>query len=452
MDFWGIVIYALLVFYFLLVIATVFTVLHERRDPVRALSWIAVIVLLPFAGMVLFVFFGQDYRKQKIFNRKEIKDLLAYIRLVINPRDDEAFLRIINTPSRGIGDVTVSRIADAAARKGLSLWEAASELTPEEMELKGAASKRLTDFVAVINDLASMRAVSQAHELALEIASRSGIIGMYKIQQTPEAVSALENIEELINSVRAFSEEQAQIEMEEEGTTSGTTLEEWLQNVALLTDMDNEKPEDRNRVTLMTVHGAKGLEFDCVYVAGLEENLFPSLMSMVGGESVSESDESRLTGGAGRGATALLRGAHPGQTGCSTLLCRIAVQMGGDDLLSSEPFSRGDRSAVPRHPIRSGRTRHCRETGLIRESAKYVSTRSVWICTESGNRKARYPSRQRTKPLFPSELQHPEDRSRDTFPERRPSSDNRHRVESGHCHKPYDYQLHNPDTPFRTTK
>lgn len=214
------------------------------------------------------------------YQRKEIKDLLAYIRLVINPRDNEAFLRIINTPSRGIGDVTVSRIADAAVRKGLSLWEAVSELTPEEMELKGAASKRLTDFVAVINDLASMRAVSQAHELALEIASRSGIIGMYKIQQTPEAVSALENIEELINSVRAFSEEQAQTEMEEEGATSGTTLEEWLQNVALLTDMDNEKPEDRNRVTLMTVHGAKGLEFDCVYVAGLEENLFPSLMSM----------------------------------------------------------------------------------------------------------------------------------------------------------------------------
>lgn len=214
------------------------------------------------------------------YQRKEIKDLLAYIRLVINPRDDEAFLRIINTPSRGIGDVTVSRIADAAARKRLSLWEAVSELTPEEMELKGAASKRLTDFVAVINDLASMRAVSQAHELALEIASRSGIIGMYKIQQTPEAVSALENIEELINSVRAFSEERAQTEMEEEGAASGTTLEEWLQNVALMTDMDNEKPEDRNRVTLMTVHGAKGLEFDCVYVAGLEENLFPSLMSM----------------------------------------------------------------------------------------------------------------------------------------------------------------------------
>ena len=221
------------------------------------------------------------YGGVSFYQRKEIKDLLAYVRLVVNPKDDEAFRRVINTPARGIGDVTVNRIAAAAAERNLSLWEAVSTLSSDDMEMKGAAGKKVTAFAGMIGELSGMRATAEAYELGLEIAVRSGIIGTYKMQQTPEAVSALENIEELINSVRAYTDEQKRIAAESgDDAQARVTLDEWLQNVALLTDMDNEKPEERNRVTLMTVHGAKGLEFDCVYVAGLEENLFPSLMSM----------------------------------------------------------------------------------------------------------------------------------------------------------------------------
>lgn len=137
-----------------------------------------------------------------------------------------------------------------------------------------------------------MRATAEAYDLGLEIATRSGILGTYKMQQVPEAVSALENIEELLNSIRAYTDEQRQIAASEEGEgetgTSHVTIDEWLQNIALLTDMDNEKSEDRDRVTLMTVHGAKGLEFEHVYVAGLEENLFPSMMSLGTPEGLEE--------------------------------------------------------------------------------------------------------------------------------------------------------------------
>ena len=233
------------------------------------------------------------YGGVSFYQRKEIKDLLAYVRLVVNPKDDEAFRRVINTPARGIGDVTVNRIAAAAAERNLSLWEAVSTLSSDDMEMKGAAGKKVTAFAGMIGELSGMRATAEAYELGLEIAVRSGIIGTYKMQQTPEAVSALENIEELINSVRAYTDEQKRIAAESgDDAQARVTLDEWLQNVALLTDMDNEKPEERNKVTMMTVHGAKGLEFEYVYVAGLEENLFPSMMSL--GNDVGLEEERRL--------------------------------------------------------------------------------------------------------------------------------------------------------------
>ena len=223
------------------------------------------------------------------YQRKEVKDLLAYVRLVVNPKDDEAFRRVINTPSRGIGDVTVGRIADAAAARSLSLWEAVSTVPPEEMDLKGAAGKKVAEFAKMVAELSAMRATAAAYDLGLEIAMRSGIIGTYKMQQVPEAVSALENIEELLNSIRAYADEQQQAAAESgDDTQARVTIDEWLQNIALLTDMDNEKPEERNRVTLMTVHGAKGLEYEYVYVAGLEENLFPSMMSLGSPEGLEE--------------------------------------------------------------------------------------------------------------------------------------------------------------------
>ena len=224
------------------------------------------------------------YGGMSFYQRKEIKDLVAYIRLVVNPRDDEAFRRIINYPARGIGDVTVGRIAEAAARRELSLWDALNTLDPAEMALHGSAAKKVADFTAMIRTLSDAKATSDAYRLGLEIATRSGILGSFKVQQTPEAMSAVDNIEELLNSIQAFAEEHAERDPE----AGPVTIEEWLQNIALLTDADNEKPEERNKVTLMTVHAAKGLEFKYVYIAGLEENLFPSLMSMNGEEGLEE--------------------------------------------------------------------------------------------------------------------------------------------------------------------
>ena len=145
----------------------------------------------------------------------------------------------------------------------------------------------------MIGELSEMRATTEAYTLGLEIATRSGLIGTYKMQQTPESISALENIEELLNSIRSYVEEQERAVAEstaaDEAPTPGMIqIDEWLQNIALLTDMDNEKPEEFNKVTLMTVHSAKGLEFEYVYIAGLEENLFPSLMSLGSPEGLEE--------------------------------------------------------------------------------------------------------------------------------------------------------------------
>lgn len=228
------------------------------------------------------------YGGVSFYQRKEIKDLLAYVRLVVNPKDDEAFRRIINTPARGIGDVTVNRIGATAQSHGVSLWEAVSTLDMNDMELRGGAGKKIMDFVRMISEFSQARHTTEAYQLGLDIATRSGIIGSYKVQQAPEAISALENIEELLNSIRAYTKEQQEFADAVEGGGGLITIDEWLQNVSLLTDMDNEKPEERNRVTLMTVHAAKGLEFEFVYVAGLEENLFPSLMSMGTPEGLEE--------------------------------------------------------------------------------------------------------------------------------------------------------------------
>ena len=229
------------------------------------------------------------YGGMSFYQRKEIKNLLAYIRLIVNPKDDEAFLRVINTPARGIGDVTMAKLGAAAAARGVSLWETAGSAAADDVELRGSAGKKIAEFVKMINELSEMRGMADAYELGLAAATRSGIIGSYKIQNSPEAMSALENIEELLNSIRAYGEEQQRLSDElGEQVEVTVSIEEWLQNIALLTDMDVEDGDDRNRVTLMTVHSAKGLEFDYVYIAGLEENLFPSMMSMGAPEGLEE--------------------------------------------------------------------------------------------------------------------------------------------------------------------
>ena len=219
------------------------------------------------------------YKGNSFYDHKEIKDLLAYIRLVINPRDDEAFKRIVNYPARGIGDTTVERIALLAKARNLSMWEAVDALTAEPVTdpVQKTIVRKVAEFVALVRGLSLARAEKGLYDLGLEIATRSGIIGAYRAENTPEATSALDNIEELLNSMQLFKEQRdAEIRGGERQADEEATIEEWLQQVMLMTDMDKDDPEEDDKVTLMTVHSAKGLEYKYVYIVGLEENLFPS--------------------------------------------------------------------------------------------------------------------------------------------------------------------------------
>ena len=219
------------------------------------------------------------YKGSSFYDHKEVKDMLAYIRLVINPRDDEAFKRIVNYPARGIGDTTVQRIAELAAGRGVSMWEAVDTLVAEPAAdpVQKTIARKVSDFVAMIRALSLTRNDKGLYDFGLEIASRSGIIAAYRAENTPEAASALDNIEELLNSLQEFKERcDAEIRNGERPEEETATIEEWLQNAMLMTDMDKDNPDDNNKVTLMTVHSAKGLEYKYVYIVGLEENLFPS--------------------------------------------------------------------------------------------------------------------------------------------------------------------------------
>ena len=206
------------------------------------------------------------YKGSSFYDHKEIKDLMAYIRLV-------------NYPARGIGDTTVQRIAQLAAERGQSMWEAVDALVAEPAAdpVQRTIARKVADFVAMIRALSLARNDKGLYDFGLEIASRSGIIAAYRAENTPEATSALDNIEELLNSLQEFKERcDAEIRNGERPEEETATIEEWLQNAMLMTDMDKDNPDDNNKVTLMTVHSAKGLEYKYVYIVGLEENLFPS--------------------------------------------------------------------------------------------------------------------------------------------------------------------------------
>ena len=223
------------------------------------------------------------YKGAAFYDRKEIKDMLAYIRLVVNPRDDEAFRRIVNYPARGIGDTTVLRIARLAAERGVSMWEAVDALVAEPVSdpVQRTIVRKVAEFVALIRSLSLERAQKGLYDFGMEVASRSGILALYRRENSPEATSALGNIDELLNSMKLFKE-QRDAEIRDAEIRAGVelgeaTVEEWLQSVTLTTDMDKkEDAGDDDKVTLMTVHSAKGLEFKYVYIVGMEETLFPS--------------------------------------------------------------------------------------------------------------------------------------------------------------------------------
>ena len=224
------------------------------------------------------------YSGNSFFERAEVKDLMAYFKLVVNPEDDESFKRVVNKPARGIGDTTLAALYNAAHSHGISLFKAAWAQDLELFGLKQAAIAKLRQFCSLIDTLAAMRQSTDADQLARLISDRSGIYVLYKADNSVEGQSKAANVEELVNSVAAYVEEQK--EEEEQGIV---TLGDYLENVSLLSNVDVADEEDAsNRISLMTVHSAKGLEFPYVFIVGLEENLFPSGGMVSGAQDVEE--------------------------------------------------------------------------------------------------------------------------------------------------------------------
>ncbi len=225
------------------------------------------------------------YGGLSFYQRKEIKDILSYFRLIINTKDDESFKRIINFPTRGIGTTTLNRLEEAAVASGCSIFEVANY--PEKMVLAGLNSgviKKIGSFTQLINKFSDQFAATDAYEMANKIASESGILTELYQDKSPENLSRYENTQELLNAIRDFS-----LTAIEEGRPNG--LQVFMEDVALLTDQDTDKDGDADKVTLMTVHSSKGLEFKNVFIVGLEENLFPSGFS--GTLTLSELEEER---------------------------------------------------------------------------------------------------------------------------------------------------------------
>jgi DNA helicase-2/ATP-dependent DNA helicase PcrA len=213
------------------------------------------------------------YGGQSFYERKEIRDLIAYLRLVVNPDDEEALRRVINYPKRGIGDTTVQKLMELARSLDVSIWAIISSPALSAQYLATSLRAKVSLFLGLLQPVMAAAEQATAYDVASGMASASGIITELRQGQVPEEIDRLENVQELLNGIKEFTE--AALTNEEPAD-----IATWLQSVSLLTDQDREKPEDRDKVTLMTIHSAKGLEFKYVYIVGLEENLFPSAMNL----------------------------------------------------------------------------------------------------------------------------------------------------------------------------
>jgi len=213
------------------------------------------------------------YGGLSFYQRKEIKDVIAYFRVVTNPNDEEALRRIINYPTRGIGDTTVGKIVETANLHNVSLWSVIQQPIVFDLKLSGATMNKIAAFRQLVEGWAARQEQEDAYELGHSIIMESGISKDIYSSNNPEDLSRQENLEEFLGGMQDFVESRKEEDREVE-----TRLSDFLQEVALLTDLDSEGSEDQPKVTLMTVHAAKGLEFPTVFVVGLEENIFPSPM------------------------------------------------------------------------------------------------------------------------------------------------------------------------------
>ena len=267
-----------------------FAILYRTNSQSRALEEALRKRNLPYV-----IFSGNSF-----FERAEVKDMMAYFKLIVNINDDESFKRIVNKPARGIGDTSLNALAAAAVANETSLFKAAYAENVEQFGLKPAAVKKIREFCEMISRLAVRVPREDAYTVATALAMESGLLMFYRSDTSVEGQSRTANVEELLNSVKAYIDEKHSEyfeEMQADGTVAEgvelsasdlpvVTLGDYLENVSLLSAVDLEDDEETsNKIALMTVHSAKGLEFPYVYVAGMEENLFPS-----GGFMASESE------------------------------------------------------------------------------------------------------------------------------------------------------------------
>lgn len=214
------------------------------------------------------------YGGLSFYQRKEIKDVLAYLRLIVNPKDEESLKRVINYPARGIGQTTVDKLVVGAKQHGLSLFDTMIKAQELGLNLHSGALTKLSNFVTLVQRFQIENEALNAFEITDLVTKKIGLVQELKKDATPEGIARIENVEELLNGIRDFTEGQQEL------ADATGSLSEFLEDIALATDLDQEDDPSIDRVALMTIHLAKGLEFPYVYIVGLEEDLFPSAMSL----------------------------------------------------------------------------------------------------------------------------------------------------------------------------
>lgn len=222
------------------------------------------------------------YGGLSFYQRKEVKDVISYLRLIVNPHDEEAFKRVINYPARGIGDTTLNKLITAATDNNVSLWTVLNDPIGYALSINSGTAKKLSNFRELIQSFINRNEAHSAEEITAVVVKESGIVSVLFQDRSVEGISKQENLQELLKGISEFCE------LRREEGIEHVSLADFLSEVSLLTDQDNDKDEQANKVTMMTVHAAKGLEFKNVFVVGMEEDLFPSMMAKDNPRAVEE--------------------------------------------------------------------------------------------------------------------------------------------------------------------
>ena len=333
------------------------------------------------------------YSGNSFFERAEIKDLMAYFKLVVNPSDDESFKRVVNLPARGIGGTSLSALGECARAHGLPLFKAAFMPDAENYGLKPAATLKIQAFCRMIDAFAARMSASDAYDIARDIADGSGLYPFYKADNSIEGMARTANLDELLNSVAGFVEER-QDEFADNDVPEDefpvVTLADFLENTALLSNVDVTDSEDtNNKVALMTVHSAKGLEFPFVYVAGMEENLFPGGGMLASKQDIEEErrlfyvalTRAKKAVNVSFAVTRMRNGKHESNPP-SRFVREIDKKFVSNPLPEDEPFGFGEDSDTPSfgHGFRfggGGSSRYGRSAGTGNQWGRSSSPKSV---------------------------------------------------------------------------